>query len=63
MRRLGARYPAGILETLYSLLFEELYLHYDQNQDFLAQFEKNANNLTSLLIRLDQESFGKEEDT
>lgn len=61
MRRLGVKYSARILETLYSLMFVELYLHYEQNQDFLAQFKKNADNLTSLLVRLDQESFGKED--
>lgn len=60
MRCLEVRYPAGLLKPLYSLLFAELYLHYEQDQDFLAQFEKNADNLTGFLTRLEQERSGKE---
>ncbi len=49
IRRAEGKAPDSTLEVMWNLIYALLYVHYDIEQDFMPQFEKNAEDLLMVL--------------
>ncbi len=59
MRRAEEKAPDSTVEVMWNLIYALLYLHYEIDQDFMPQFEKNAEDLLTVLHLAPSEQGGE----